>query len=558
MKQLNLDKLFINAHERYYVSKGIFDNTYIGQYHISSYILCLINYLNRNSNDNQYLTYLEESLSYLNVQWSNNIGVGSADFSIESLCLAHYYAKDTRVKLKIQEFLFEHTGILNNKINAKATDYYYLRYFNCLYFKEKLGVDISCPTGALDVIKATQSKSGVLFDSFKGKQGCPDLAYHNRNLQILTSCVVLLDDKALEPMVLRGFNYILSIALNCGRSAYYGRSADLIYGEASLYMAIKLMFKDQATGFWERCIHRFEQHYLSSSCTKLVINPFQIGEDNRDGMDSYVYPMVYELYSLSRISCSLDIIQSRPLWDIEQEQHPEYTFLDPISGFLKVKRKDYEVSMNLLGHQHATIRPNDNRYMPLFPYGHSNDFVPKPPFKSILKKENDPIWYKIYRNLSERYLSFRYSKLYLGYMPYFRSDNKYYVPSNFEILDIERHSVDLKVNDAYVFPGGRYKNDNKVEEIIFKVKVIFENKITIKFNVLNSTDCYFQFSHKPTDIMTIKGKRVLVNGTPLLEFSVPLRINKGYSRRLSSISGDISVKSLEIDTPNNEYSVTYL
>ncbi|WP_281630272.1 hypothetical protein [Vibrio sp. St2] len=558
MKEFNLDKLFISAHERHYVSKDIFDNAYIGQYHIGAYVLCLINYLAKNSNNGQYFNYLEESLSYLNMQWNNNLGIDSADFSIESLCLAHYYAKDKKVKLKIQKFLVEHSDILKNKIKAKATDYYYLRYFNCLYFKEKLGVNISCPNGALNVIQATQSKSGVLFDSFNGNQGCPDLAYHSRNLQILTSCVVLLDDKSLEPMVHKGFNFILNIASNSGRSAYYGRSADLIYGEASLYMAIKLMFKDQATGFWKRCIHRFEQSYLAPSCAKLAINPFQIGEDNRDGMDSYVYPMVYELYSLSRISCSPDIIQSRSILDIDQEQRPEYTFLDPISGFLKVKREDYEISMNLLGHQLAPIRPNDNRYMPLFPYAHHSGFVPSPPFKSILKKENDSIWYKVYRKISERYLRSRYSKLYLGYMPYFKVNNKYYVPSKFEMLDIESHSVDLKVNNAYVFPGGKCGHECEVKKTILNVTVNFENKITLKFKVLNNTDCYFQFSHKPTDIMTIEGKRVLINGTPLLEFSVPLRINKGYSRKLSSISGDISVKSLEIDTPNNEYSVTYL
>ena len=98
MNSRRLSTLFMEIDRRYYKSGELYKNKYVGQYHIGAYILSLVHFLNWENKYHSALDSVKKLLLFQDEQFGSAQGRINADFSLESICLAHFCTKDLSLK----------------------------------------------------------------------------------------------------------------------------------------------------------------------------------------------------------------------------------------------------------------------------------------------------------------------------------------------------------------------------------------------------------------------------------------------------------------------------
>lgn len=548
---------------KYFESGEMFDSKYTGQYHVAAYILCLVNY-----KENDYpkrVEQLKTCLKFISNEFQTKEGRVSADFSLESICLAHYYANDGLIKNTLCDFLLDHAGILEEKITAQATDYYLLRYFNTLYYQRVLKVEAVIRPEVNERLSRLLKSSGVLFDSYDQDKGYPDLAYHCRNLQIMGACYSLLSSLNLEPMLIKALEFTHKFASKSGRLCFYGRTSDLIYGDASLVMAVSLFLNKSSVADWLKFFERFQEIYLNENLSEIYLGPHRGKTFQRLGYDSYVYPMVYELFSLSRLYCAFSDKNPSgkiklPVLQRQDTSQARYDF-DLESGFFKINSPNYELVLNIYGHQSAPIRRRDNRYMPLFPchYASGAFSIPTPAFSAAVKYPRETLMNKFQRKITTKKLEKYYSKLAVGFLPIFFNNSKTYMIAECQLVKHDHTGLCITANKVYQYEKRSNQKLIATNEMFpCTINLLSESKLTLKFTYNRDFQAQYQISHLIGSKVEIKHNQVSINSVPILAFSVPVKLSNEKASSLESASGEIIVSILDIPRTDGEFCVTYL
>ena len=527
----------------------MFDDKFIGQYHIGAYILASV-ILNDKSDDPLIVQKIAELLSNLRNILTTDEGVTNADFTLESICLAHYFTEEDHIKDLLAQFLLEHEICLHAKITAKATDYYLLRYFNVTYYNRYLGVK-SIPDESTEVVvDGVLDTTGVLFDTYFEGVGNPDLVYHCRNLQILMSCYVICEDLKMKRIVENALSFIVSFSSVDGRIGYYGRSSDTIYGDSCVIMALALALSVDNSAEYRRFLKRFERIYTDIPNNKIKITEAWTGINGREGLDSYVYPMVYEIFALSRLCCAYASSRSGLNNNVKilKDVNANFKF-DQLSGFLKIIAESGEIIINTKGHPKAPIRSNDSRYLPLRPLHHySTKLIPPVPYKASIKPPNESKFDKLHRYLKDYLISCKYTKLNVGFIPYFVFRRRKYVIAETDIVRYEPSTLFLEAAKYYEYSQFFLKKKivDASSRLECEINLDLNENLIIGYKLNSCVQCYYQISHFRGDKCVFDNGNVYINGQKIITFSAPIRFIPFRTTQLDTIEGRVEIKHVKV------------
>lgn len=570
MKYDNLLGFYFKYKEMYLQkeSGSLYDNSLSSdlkdQYHYGSFILASVLAHNEKPLDS-ILKDIMLVLDFMGDYINNPTAIASIDFNIEALCLAHWICEDNNIKVQIEIKLKYFEAYLNIEINAHATDYHTLRYFNIKYFNKYFGCDISISTSTLSVIENLLEAPDILFDSYTTtKEGVPDITYHCRNLQIFQMCVVILEERKFTPSVLSGLLILDVICNKKGDIGFYGRSPETIYGYSSLLLALSTYKTKNTLIDFEYIANTICKKFISSECDEIEITiGGKFNNNQRYGYDSYMYPIVYKLFGLSR--CMLAFHFYNTFNKIERKNCLDEfkIFYSPSSGFVKINSKYNTLFFNIIGHTDSLLRPNDPRYLPCVAnsFEHKSGFIaPYVPFRSCCKLSDETILTKLNRKI--RTFFHKFDSYSVGFHPIFILQNaEYRIEKN---TVIERGEDFISACTTIISKRNRgikkifnnFETSNVTNLSILSNIRLEEGRVSFFYEVNKSCLIEYSIRINVKDTLSFKGKNVFINNKLLMSFS--LVIDKIISRKLLKCTGGIAVVVVfSFATIINKFRVVY-
>ncbi len=543
-------KIYQNFKNEYFISSKLFDPSYIGQYHISCFLVCALHFEKK---DKEKVSIVKKCLNHLQAEFNNLKYNSSSDFSIENICLAHYFSKSNVMKKLLEQFLSENSNLLKNEIYAKATDYHLLRYFNITYFNKYIGADIKVQKKTLKIVEKLSNTTGILFDSFDSKVGYPDSAYHCRNFQIFANFYCILKQNNFENVIRKSYAFLSNFSSFEGNFCFYGRSSKLVYGYAALYMAINMMKMNCEKTKGQIFCNLFLKDFIDFKNFNIFISKQNQDENFRGGKDSYVYPMVYKIFALSRIVCGEKDVFKRKIVLKNLLKKDETSIFDKETGFVNIYNKNSQIFFNLLGHPNAPIRPNDNRYLPLIPLYYSNYKLPAPTFVQCEAKPLEKIQRKVVRKFLNKYYELINNR-YIGYIPIFETNGIRFFISSLEILE---NSASKYVLEAKTFACNGYIKKNKLN-INIKVILNIDETVSFSYCLSKGINIYFPITYFKHEKIQYSGKKIILNGKEIIKFNREIKNCTNLWNSFKSVDG-LTKKSLFYFNKNiDHFKIDYL
>ncbi|AZQ85457.1 hypothetical protein EKO29_16570 [Colwellia sp. Arc7-635] len=535
----------------------------ISQYHYGSFILAAVLV----SNQQRSVTQLNEVklvLGYLRDHLDDKAVVTSIDFNIESLCIAHWVCECTAIKLLIENELERYACFLTEEIEAQASDYYLLRYFNINYINLKIGFNIKVPLGVSAIVNKTILSKDVLFDSYTlDGNGIPDLTYHCRNMQILQLCVTILGDNRFLDCIERGIAFISRIASDELEACGYGRSPETIYGYSSLLLVLSQWSLIGGKLNFESLLNKIYASFFTENIDdiKLVFGSWD-NNQQRCGYDSYMYPIVYKYYALSKIMLSLVLREKRNVKH-EVNVNSERFFYSIASGFLKFKSNYLELSLNTIGHFDSQLRPKDSRYLPCIPFllNYKGGFcAPHTPFSTYIKTPKESIYRKYIRFFSNRF--FYSSPLHVGFHPVFKYKNNSAVIIKSKLVRSNELEVVSKSTELswYADKIGLFKKKLKSKEsLALNIQCHFkfhQNEFEILYQLTEPCNIEYSIRINEFDSYQIDENNIYVNGLKII--SLNMKVERTISIKLFKCTGGFArVIIFLLSGKTNNLSVKY-
>lgn len=537
----------------------VFNKKYLEQYHISSLLLSLIHKFNVHIPNERDFRLIDCCFDYIIEGFQRSGGRNNVDFSFESILLAHHYCKNKKILILIEKFILNNLHYLELKVDANAVDFYLLRYFNSLYVSSKLGIKVNIPCMVIDVITRLRSSSGILFDTYHGEQGIPDLSYHCRNLQILTNCFKIAGDNSLNLLLEKAFTITKRIMSPDGRICFYGRTPDLIYGNVALLNAITLMFGKSSFEEWNEFFNYFSCSFINNKSSYLRISPCSDNDEKkRLGFDSYVYPVVYKWFALSKLFCANIEINKNQKNNLSLSIRKE-THLDLESGFFSYINKNNQITVNLFGHPEAPIRKFDNRYLPLVPLSHtSKSFFTAIPFEASVKYPNDSLLTKLKRKYNTKKLVSKYNKRNTGYLGIICIGNVELIPAQLKILKHSSNVIYLVVHKYYYLTAKKEylgPTSNNLFKTFININYDENFKINYCFNKRVSFKYTYRFKH--FDQVKLFDNNLVINSKSLIRFSHPIVFSHSKDVDVNTPCGPIKVNYLVSQNNVEEISIEF-
>ena len=544
-----LNNLYLQLKEKYYVSDQLFDKHYQGQYHISCFVLMTVNSDEDIQIQNEIITLCLEALAK---EWTMEKNRYAADFTLENLCWAHYTCSSIDLKSKIREFLLNHSYVLNVNIDAYANDYYLLRYFNYTYFIKFLSLKFTIPVDLENKVRKVCSTDGILADTFVNCNAIPDLAYHSRNLQILLGIYLFNPEEFVASSIQRAVEFIYQYSCNNGRFCVYGRTSGLVYGYASLFMALHSVGVDKVDAKFLKLRDVLLHEFIDRKNSLIFVTAAGKGDVSRRGFDSYVYPMVYKLFACSRIFL---ISSNKTLTDINVKISELDTLVvnsqyDESTGFLVARNDGMEKIVNLIGHPDAPIRSNDSRYFPLQILNCTSVEIPS---AGIYYAESRP-QSNFHEKLIRKYKDFK-NKLFkdpsVGFLPNYLYQNKKFLISKYEVQKMTDRNFCLKP----IFITGAQVQTDIFSKLLCFVKLgkqmeynfILPKNVTIEYPI-------FHFVH---DEICFKDNLLFLNNEKIVEFSSSVDTIRQVPTIHNSVNGRSCQTIVEFDQSITELKVIF-
>lgn len=573
LKNLRLECIYRNFRKKYFceISKLLFDseieNELKGQYHYGSYILTSVLIYNKEPavdiiNDIEFIfDFLEENIL-------NSEVMSSFDFNLESICLAHWYCHDDGLKNLLRVRLIGFSDFLDSDVSASAVDYYLLRYFNIRYFNKFFSFNFNVEKKIQEVIGRVLGSDGVLFDSFSKEKGVPDLVYHCRNLQILQSYISILGEVDFLSVVKNGFQYLSYLTNGDLDIGVYGRSTESVYGYASLLQAISYYQSDNENINYDSVLNTIVKKFilLESNDIEIAIGGSESNK-HRCGYDSYMYPVVYKYFALSRMLMAESNRLSSVSAPLKLNKSISPLYLDKASGFLRIMLQNKYMLLNLYGHQDSLIRPNDLRYLPGVPYVYQvidKWKSPYVPFKSICKFSGETLKEKLRRKIYEFLSKIKYSTPHVGLHPVFIHGGCSVIASENSLEGNLNNEVYLKTKKFKLWPLGLKKLLPRVfYEIGFSRDFSISHKILVSneniyFSYRSNKMCKIEYGVRVGvgDKYRYDGNFFYINDEKILEFS--LDIEKIICKKKFECSGGwVCILKLSFEKITDEFLVVY-
>lgn len=540
-------KLYQDFKTRYFDSGEIFSSALSGQYHISCFVLSTViaedDYINSER-------IIKKCLIYLDKEFQHTGHLHSIDFTIENLCLAHFVSEYSPIKSLLSDFLIKYTSSLEAKITGYATDYYLLRYFNIEYYKKYLNNSVELNDELSAHITKIFEMKWFLADSLNGSEHIPDLAYHCRNLQILMGIYLVNECKDILCLIKKGLQALIYFGTEDGRFCFYGRSANLVYGYASLYTAVKLIKNTKNIKKLESLQNYFLHHFVNLEKNEIYVTESGIGDEKRLNFDSYVYHLVYKTFTLSRILLSdNEKYNSRVSLELDAPVDDQIQY-DNKTGFISFKSDFGELTLNLRGHPNAMIRPNDNRYLPLN-FVSKNFKVPDPKIYYAEARSSDRILRKIVKKI-KNYVFGNISKQGFGYCPVYYNHNTRFHITKYSVEELSERKFKLTPLQSSL---GIRRHPKDLS--LLKCYIEFGKEITLSFESSKSYSLAFPVFHFEEEKLIIGLSSVEFTNGAKISFSRSIARVKTKYYRFKTPNGVARRTDLGFDNDNSELTVKY-
>lgn len=538
------------AYRREFLSEdgSLFDRTVssalVGQYHYGSFILCAV--LAHNESPSESLREdIRSVFLFLNRHIDKPVVKSSIDFNIESICLAHWVCDEPSLKKILAKELIGYLTLLELDIKAHATDYYLLRYFNVKYLNKYLGCEIEINEKVKDVIESIKLSKGVLFDSYVHGNGIPDLTYHCRNLQLLQLCISILGEEGFSCAVQKGFQFLDQISSDSTHLGVYGRSPETAYGYSSLLLSLSFYKESRNHISFKSISQVILERFFTANFKDIEIS---IGgkkaNQNRCGYDSYMYPIVYKLFTLSRCMLATELKAKVQIERIESPKTNNQIFIEVDSGVGVVKWKENFMLFNAKGHQYSQLRPNDSRYFPCIPYvleigGEWQ--APLVPYQSPCKLPEENFLIKIKRLIQGKLTRFKYKTDYLGYHPVFINSKRKFVVSGNESIDVKAGEIHAESSQIIIRNTWRSIIQavfcrEKLKGIKVSYKLAIKNeRVENHYNLNQACNVEYCVRVNVMDNVSFKGQELYLNKKKLMSYSLP--VNKMTSCKVYQCTG---------------------
>ena len=540
-------KLYQDFKTRYFESGEIFSSALSGQYHISCFVLSSViaedDYINSER-------IIKKCLIYLDKEFQHTGHLHSIDFTIENLCLAHFVSDCEHIKSLLADFLIKYTDSLETQITAYATDYYLLRYFNIEYYKKYLNISVELNDEFNAHISKIFEMKWFLADSLNGSEHIPDLAYHCRNLQILMGIYLVNECKNILSLIKKGLQALIYFGTEDGRFCFYGRSANLVYGYASLYTAVKLIKNKKNIKKIENLKNYFLHNFVNLEKNEIYVTELGIGDEKRLNFDSYVYPLVYKIFTLSRILLSnnekYNSIVSLKL-DAPVDDQILY---DNETGFIFFKADFGELTLNLRGHPNAMIRPNDNRYLPLN-FVSKTFKVPDHKIYYAEARSTDRIIRKVVKKI-KNYVFGNIAKQGFGYCPVYYNHNTRFHITKYSVERVSERKFKLTPLQSSL--GIRRQPE---DFSLLRCYIEFGKEITLSFECSKSYSLAFPVFHFENEKLTIGLSSIEFKHGAKISFSRSIADVKTNRFRFKTPNGVARRTDLSFDNHNSQLIVKY-
>ena len=540
-------KLYLEFKKQYFQSGKIFSSSLSGQYHISCFVLCCVI-----AEDNPIvsLKIVNRCLTHLDNEFKEKKHIHSIDFTIENLCLAHFVCDCLKTKSMLSDFLNKYASRLEKKISANASDYYLLRYFNVEYYRINLNKNIELDSSVTTHISKVFETEWFLADTFDGNEQIPDLAYHCRNLQILMGAFILNKSADLLVLINKAVKALLSFGTEDGRICFYGRSANLVYGYASLYSVIKLIKNKKNYQKLEKMEIYFLNHFVNFEKSEIYVSENGAGDEKRLNFDSYVHNLVYQSFSLSRILLGTHAKYMAKINIKFKEKSEDIINYDQKSGFVAFKSDAGDLTLNLRGHPNAVIRPRDRRYLPLNLV--STKFrVPDPKVYYAEVYSSDRFIRKIANKLNNYFLE-KIFRTGFGYCPiYYRYKTTFFI-TKYHVERLSKRNFLLTPLESS-FGIGRHPID--LENL--KCYIEFGQKITLTFKSSDMYSLQFPIFYFENDYLNINSTSVEFGSGTQINFNRPIADVKYNFYKFNTVNGVARRAILLFGNGNRDLKVQY-
>lgn len=494
------------------------------QYHYGAFILSSVLVYNQTKNK-ACLSDIDSIFKFLVDNVNDEVVKVSLDFNIESLCLAHWRCLNESLKASLEEKIKYFSFYLNPNINAYANDYYLLRYFNINYVNKILGLKLMIPEKVKNTVTKLSSSSGILFDSYsQSGQGIPDLTYHCRNLQIFQMCALIFENDEFDNVVEKGIQFLINIFSKNLEIGGYGRTPESVYGYASLLLSLSPYNCKRAPLTFDDVLDKISKTFFVRKNFDINITFYEDENNLRCGYDTYVYPVVYKYYALSRLLLAVSI-NSDENKCIAFKPSVKGWFFDIESGFLRLSNHKINLILNLYGHYDSQLRARDRRYLPLVPCYFFNEFsykMPQTPYSSVVKLPKTGLIKKILKKV----LDFLEPKpTHTGFHPRFISLEGESLITKCKVI---KSNTEETVLDVIEFENSKKWNKEKsskvgIEGLSVKCYLRYADALSIRYELSKQSIIEYSIRLNDSDVYFFVGSKVYVNTHVFVKFNIPIK-----------------------------------
>ena len=490
------------------------------------------------------------------------------EFNLESLVIAYKISKSNK--------LLETIKTLKNTSDNNFVKYHAFDFTLSKNFNENFRSSISPIRKDYKISKNKVSnyfgKDGSIFDTYTSSGiGIPDLVYHCRNLEILSSNIYWNGSLDNVDKVINGFDFVMKLLCDDGNLGYYGRSNDSVYGISSLLLSFSYgmqIFVDQSTifkKFYKKIYENIYNNYLDHQRGSFNIYPSS-KDTKMCYTDPYIHYSVYNYFAFSRILLSDYVVKNETKFFLKKKHYfqtalqKKYVFKN--SGFIKINSK-FETVFNFKGHYDSEMIKDDYRYPALslirLVYNGKNQ-IP------LLSSSYNPYQNKYAKkNFLSRARSYLYAinRLLIlpGFTPLILINEVFYKPNKGKIISQSNDGLTIEYDICpienlkkkfYSF-NNRIINNEK-QKIILKQKIIIGNGITFNFSINKPCKVVYSITtDKNLELVKLDNQLIL---NRKIVFSFDKALFKNSSRYFLNSRGLVNCKLFKVgDELLNNFSL---